>query len=94
MRLPERLLRGHVRGSTRHTAPFGCTVHVRQREAEVDDHRFAAVAEDDVRRLDVAVDEAPSMAVRESIGNFGRYTESLRESRRTAMQPLGQARPR
>ena len=56
-------------------------------EAEVDEHGAAVRREDDVRRLDVAVDDEPGVGVGQGVGHGGRDPGRLRPGRAVVPQP-------
>jgi len=85
------LLGAHVRRRARHDAALRRRVLVRQGEAEIDEHRPAALGEDDVRRLEVAVDDAACVGVGEGVGHLGGHARGLGRARRRGLRPLGQA---
>jgi hypothetical protein len=57
-------------------------------QAEVEDLRHAFRRADQVRRLDVAVDDAPGVRAAETAGDLDRDVERERERQRTALDPL------
>ena len=69
------LLRGHVRRRTAHGEGARRHSHHRPREAEVEELRPAIAQHEDVARLEVAVDEAPLVRVREPLGNVGHQVQ-------------------
>ena len=56
-------------------------------EAEVHEHRAAVGGEEDVRRLDVAVDDEPGVGVGQGVGHGGRDPGRLRPGRAVVPQP-------
>ncbi len=56
-------------------------------EPEVHEHRAAVGGEDDVRRLDVAVDDEPGVGVGQGVGHGGRDPGRLRPGRAVVPQP-------
>ena len=82
------LLRRHVRRRAGDDAEFG-TVRPRLVEAEPEVHedRAAVRREDDVRRLDVAVEDEPGVGVGQGIGQSRRDLGRLRPGRAVIPQP-------
>ena len=71
--LSGRLLRRHVRGCADQRARLGERVGARDPgDSEVRDPGAAFLVEDDVRRLQIAVDEAVLMRMGEARGDLGR----------------------
>ena len=56
-------------------------------EPEIDEDGPAIRRDDDVRRLDVAVDDEPGVGVGQGVGHGGRDPGRLRPGRAVALQP-------
>ena len=82
------LLGRHIRWGAGDDAEFG-TVRPRlvEAEPEVDEDGAAIRRDDDVRRLDVAVDDEPGVGVGQGVGHGGGDPGRLRPGRAVALQP-------
>jgi hypothetical protein len=76
------LLRAHVAEGAQHLAGSG--LHRREQpvvrpacDSEVEDLRFASFGDEDVRRLEIAVDDAPMVRVLNGVGNRGHQQQPL-----------------
>ena len=82
------LLGRHVRRGTGDDAEFGAArPRLVEAEPEVDEDGAAIRREDDVRRLDVAVDDEPGVGVGQGVGHGGRDPGRLRPGRAVVLQP-------
>ena len=85
------LLRRHVpRGAGDHALLAAARLDLVEGEAEVHQHRRAVGGEDDVRRLDVAVDDEPGVGVGQGVGHGGHDPGRLRPGRAVLPQPLAE----
>ena len=83
-----RLLRRHVVRSAGDDALLSAArLGLAEGQAEVHEHRCAVGAEEDVRRLDVAVDDESGVRVGERVGHGGRDPGGLRPGRAVVAQP-------
>ncbi len=82
--LAANLFRRHVVGGTEDGARLGVRSVLPAGDAEVHDLRLTAVADEDVRRLDVAMDDAVLVRVREPAAGLGDDVELLPEGQRIA----------
>ena len=62
-------------------------------DSEVEYLRPTAIVDHDVSRLDVAVHDAVSVRLLESVGNFGGDAHDLADRHRAALQPIAQRLP-
>ena len=86
MSLAAGLFRAHVRRRAGQLGA-GSEVHVAQRQAEVGHHGSALFVEQDVGRLDVAVDQAATMGVVQGLGHLGDEGHRFRAGRPGLPQP-------
>ena len=92
MRAPRGLLRCHVLIGARNQAELAADRLV-EAEAEVDQHRAAALGHDHVFRLHVAVDRGARVRVRERVGDLRHDPHGLAPFRTHGSHPLMQVGP-
>src|SRR5262249_12973931 len=86
------LFGAHV-GRSAGEARSGAEILVAQGQAEIGHHRAAGGVEQDVGRLDVAVDQTALVGVVQRLGNSGRNFHRLRDGRPGLFQALLQVGP-
>ncbi len=88
---PRDLLGRHVPRRAGDDAPLlAARLLLVESEAEVHEHGRAAGREDDVPRLDVAVDDEPGMRLGQGVGHGGRNPGRLRPGRAIVREPPAQ----
>ena len=85
------LLGRHVVGSAGdESLLFAPRLHFVESEPEVDQHRFAVGGQEDVGRLDVAVDDLAGMRMGQGVGHRGGDPRRLRPVRAVVSQPVAE----
>ena len=84
-----RLLGAHVVGRAR-VAWSAAHVLLAQREAEIGDERLAALVQQDIARLDIAMHQPPAMRVVQGFSDCGNQLRALLERRPRLLEPRGE----
>jgi len=92
VRSATRLFRRHIRRRARHDSKLRRRIHVRKRDTEIYQHGPLTVGKDDIGWLDVAMNDALRVRVRERIGDGCSNLNRFDGSGAVIVEPLGKAR--